>query len=56
MPRIVVVTVRDDNRGGWILEVDAPDLDPWQIRAYLAEALDIAEARIDSLGMEDDDD
>ena len=56
LPRIVVVTVRDDEHGGWILEVDAPDLDPWQKAAYLREALDIADAELDALsGVADDE-
>lgn len=49
LPRIVVVTVRSDELGGWVLEVDAPDLDPWQKAAYLREALDIAEGELDDL-------
>jgi len=52
LPRIVVVTVRSDERGGWVLEVDAPDLDPWQKAAYLREALEIADNELDEL---DDD-
>jgi hypothetical protein len=39
LPRVVVVTVRDDD-GQWELEVDAPDLDPWQVAAYLEAAAD----------------
>ncbi len=39
LPRVVVVTVRWDG-DTWELEVDAPDLDPWQVSAYLEEAVD----------------
>lgn len=55
LPRIVVVTVRSDELGGWVLEVDAPDLDPWQKAAYLREALDIAEGELDDLNRASDE-
>jgi hypothetical protein len=56
LPRIVVVTVRSDELGGWVLEVDAPDLDPWQKLAYLREALLIAENEVDRLDDDADND
>lgn len=55
LPRLVVVTVRSDDRDGWTLEIDGPDLDPWQIAAYLREAATIAEAHLDQLGSSADD-
>lgn len=55
LPRIVVVTVRSDEQGGWVLEVDAPDLDPWQKLAYVREALEMCEDEVEALGSPDDD-
>ena len=55
LPRLVVVTVRFNERDTWSLEIDGPDLDPWQIAAYLREAATMAEAHIDQLGSSEDD-
>jgi hypothetical protein len=53
MPRVVVVTVRDDGAKGWEIDIEAPDLDPWQTLAYLEEAAVIWEATQMGHGDED---
>ena len=53
LPRVVVVTVRSDAGKGWEIDIDAPDLDPWQTLAYLEEACVIWEST--QMGQDDED-